>query len=403
MKKIMSMLLSVVMLFSITAGLDLSAYANTSGDWEYEVLDDGTAEITDYSGSAEALVIPSMLDGHTVTTIGFEAFYGCKSLTNVTIPEGVTSIDSLAFANCDNLTNVTIPASVTSTIDYGVFEHCYSLTSIDVNANNQNYSSQDGVLFDKNKTELILYPVGNERRSYSITSIGRNSFFNCSSLTNVTIPESVTSIGLEAFDVCSSLTSINVKANNQSYSSEDGVLFDKDKKELIQYPIGNERTSYLIPDGVITIGTAAFRECDGLTNVTIPNSVITIGFAAFLNCSSLAEVIIGNSVKTIENTAFSVCDSLTSIIIPSSVTSIGGYAFNCNSLVSIYIMNKNCDIFLYSSYTISETATIYGYIGSTAQEYAEEYGRKFVALDKCTTHKWDSGKVTKAATNIAIP
>ncbi|MBQ6863673.1 MAG: leucine-rich repeat protein, partial [Clostridia bacterium] len=115
----------------------------------------------------------------------------------------------------------------------------------------------------------------------SVTSIGKHAFSDCTSLASVTIPDSVTSIGEYAFCDCDSLTDITVDADNTAYCSEDGVLFNKSKTELIQYPVGNARTSYTIPDSVTSIGVAAFADCTSLTSVTIPDSVTSIGDWAF--------------------------------------------------------------------------------------------------------------------------
>ena len=173
----------------------------------------------------------------------------------------------------------------------------------------------------------------------SVTSIGRWAFGYCESLTSVTIPDSVTSIGDEAFNNCTRLTSITVKEGNPKYSSDEyGVLFNKDKTLLIQYPIGNKRTSYTIPDSVTSIGDWAFAQCTGLTSVTIGNSVTSIGEAAFWLCTSLTSVTIPNSVTSIGSSAFSMCVSLTSVTIPDSVTSIGNGAFYfCTSLTRVTI------------------------------------------------------------------
>ncbi|MBQ3151470.1 MAG: leucine-rich repeat protein, partial [Clostridia bacterium] len=153
-----------------------------------------------------------------------------------------------------------------------------------------------------------------------------------------TIPDSVTSIGDDAFYFCESLTSITVDKNNSNYSSDKyGVLFNKDKTDLIKYPVGNGRTSYTIPDSVTSIGDSAFYSCDSLTSITIPDSVTSIGDGAFAWCDSLTSVTIGNSVTSIGSSAFYYCYSLTSMTIPDSVTSIGNSAFyGCTNLTDVY-------------------------------------------------------------------
>lgn len=317
MKKIFSLILSLAMLLTITSGLNLTAYADSSqyGNIYYEEKEDGTIEITDCTSSATSINIPSTIDGKSVTSIGNNAFYSCKNLVNITIPDSITSIGNNAFEYCASLKSVLIPGSVKS-IGNAAFNRCESLMNIEVIKNNSNYFSQDGVLFDKNKTKLIQYPIGNKRIAYDIPngvkSFGDCAFDSCSTLKNITIPDSVTSIGWGVFSGSTSLTNIDVSENNLNYSSYEGVLFNKNKTELIKYPIGNERTSYNIPAGVINFGDV-FSDCKNLVNITIPNSVTNIGVGAFWQCANLASITITNSVTSIGNYAFYDCKNLKDI------------------------------------------------------------------------------------------
>ena len=146
-----------------------------------------------------------------IKSIGNDAFRWCQKLTSITIPNSVTSIGSSAFYNCSSLTSITIPGGVTSIGNYA-FGECASLKSINVEANNSNYLSEDGVLYNKNKTILIKAPEGKSNVTIpeSVTEIGETAFSHCSNLTSITIPNSVTRIGSSAFSYCASLTSITI-------------------------------------------------------------------------------------------------------------------------------------------------------------------------------------------------
>ena len=369
MKRAISLFMAFVMLFSIISSVNLSAYAEesaTSGQCGYNVYwsyDEGSKTLT-ISGTGAMYDYNNVYYGYSlnmltvkieagVTTIGNEAFLNCSSLTSVTIPNSVTTIGLRAFDGCRSLTSVTIPNSVT-TIRECAFDSCYSLTSV---------------------------KIGN-----SVTTIGDCAFRYCNSLTSVTIPNSVTTIGVGAFDGCRSLTSIDVASGNLNYSSKDGVLFDKNKSTLIQYPIGNKRTEYTIPNSVTTIGSYAFDDCSNLTSVTIPNSVTTIGKYAFSDCSGLTSVTIGNSVTTIGGHAFSGCSGLTSVTIPNSVTTIGESAFSgCSSLTSVTIPNSVTTIGDYAFYSCSSLKDVY-YLGSEEQWKKISIGSSNDELLNATIH-----------------
>jgi hypothetical protein len=271
-------------------------------------------QIKSWRSQKREVHIPPLIQNLPVTKIERDAFAECTSLTSVTISGNVTKIEKDAFWGCDNLTAITVAA------------------------NNPNYSSENGILYNKNKTLLHTYPAG-KKGSFtilnSVTNIGGWAFSDCTSLTGVTIPNSVTSIGEQAFARYTSLTVINVVVNNSAYTSENGVLYNKNKILLHTYPAW-KKGSFTIPNSVTSILEWAFSGCTGLTGVIIPNSVTSIGHGAFVNCTSLTGVTIPNSVTTIEEMAFLSCKSLTSVTIPNSVTSIGEYAFSgCIGLTSV--------------------------------------------------------------------
>jgi hypothetical protein len=237
-----------------------------------------------------------------VTTIGELAFGGC-SITSLTIPNSVTTIGERAFENYNDIHNysleeINIGSSLISLDAFSYNMRNYSaLKSINVAPGNKVYSSEDGVLFYKTKAELIRYPAGKTNTNYtipsSVTRIEEYAFYGCKSLTSINIPSSVTSISGNAFNGCESLTSIDVDVNNKKFSSENGVLFNKGKTELISCPEG-KTGAYTIPNSVTTIGSfsyyCGFYGCSGLTSVTIPKSVTTIENGAFARCSSLTKI-----------------------------------------------------------------------------------------------------------------
>ena len=367
--KIMSLLLAVVMIIS---AIPITASAATYDDLTYTVSN-GKVTITACNTSAISVVIPETIEGYPVTEIGYYAFYDCTSLTSVAIPNSVTSIGDHAFMSCASLASVTIPNSVTSIGDEA-FYNCKSITSLTI--------------------------------PNSVTNIGTKAFALCKSLTHVTISDSVTNIGDEAFWTCTALRSITVDANNKNYSTDEyGVLFNKDKNTLIQYPVGNTRISYVIPDSVNSISLRAFQDCSSLASITIPDSVTSIGFSAFSSCKNLTNATIGNSVTNIDNYAFMNCTSLPSVTIPNSVTNIGYEAFyGCDSLISVNIPDSVTNIDIAAFATCRSLVSIT--VDKNNKNYSsDEYGVLF-NKDKTLIIQYPSGNpreyymIPNSVTNI---
>lgn len=243
----------------------------------------------------------------SVTSIGGNAFLGCTGLTGVTIPGSVTSIGGHTFYGCTGLTGVTIPGSVT-TIGDSAFSNCPNLTSIDVADDNANYCARDGVLFDKERTKLLCFP-GGKTGAYiipmSVTTIEYGAFTGCKGLTSLTILAGVTTID-DTFGYSTSLASIEVTAGNANYSSQDGVLLNRDKTRLIRCPQG-KTGGCNVPDSVTSIENCAFYGCAGLTSVDIPDSVTYIASLVFFDCKSLTSVTIPDSVISIGPGVFDFC------------------------------------------------------------------------------------------------
>jgi len=315
--------------------LEIPSSVTTIGDsafWSCEsltsiVIPNGVTSIGscafEHCEKATTITIPA-----SVKTIGGSAFWSCKSVTSLTIPEGVTKIDSYTFYDCNSLVDIKLPTTITN-IGISAFKYCNSLLSItipaavssvavdsfincpnlqaiNINGDSNYFTSVDGVLFDKAKTQIIRFPEGKTDEIYtipsSVTSIAAHTFENCLNLSKVNIPNTVKDIGEYSFINCKNLQSVT------------------------------------IPYGVTIVNDFTFYGCENLLKADIPNSVTVIGEEAFSNCLKLLSVTIPESVVSIKPIAFSRCKSLTSLTIPYSVTSIEKFAFQeCDNLRHITV------------------------------------------------------------------
>lgn len=269
-----------------------------------------------------------------------EAFHFCQGMTEINIPDTVNSIGMRAFICCDKLQTVRIPASVYK-IGREAFYLCTGISAFSVDEDNPYYCSQDGVLFNKQKTILVYYPSEKKDASYQIPAgvryLDNNAFYCNLSLVSISIPRSVIEIyndrsyssDEEQFEILSNLKEFIVESENTEFASKSGVLFSKDMRKLLHYPRGKQG-AYVIPSGVNEIKKDTFSGCSGLTGITIPEGVTSIPYGAFSG-TSLTGVTIPDGVTVIESFAFSRCSLLKSITIPDSVTKIEDYAFSYSS------------------------------------------------------------------------
>ncbi len=301
--------------------------------------------------SLESLTIPQ-----SVKIIGQRAFWRCTSIKEIVIPEGVSAIGGHTFEWCESLKNISIPESVSAIGDYA-FHWCFSLNSLK--------------LPDK------------------LVSIGENAFMN-SAIKNISVPDSVSSIGTSAFSGCNLLENITVSENNKSYCSVDGVLMNKDKTIILNYPSAKSG-KYVMPDSVKEIAYNSFYGCINLSEIEFSENLSKIGTQAFNNCEKLKSVSLPESLKILGNAAFANCSALENAVIPASVRSIGISTFNnCTNLKEVRIMNPYCEIYdaettINNKYDKTDTDNYYhgkicGYDNSTAQSYAEKYGYTFESL-----------------------
>ncbi len=266
--------------------------------------------VPNYTGN---VVIPSTVTYNTVVydvkRIAYSAFSGCAGLTSVQIPNSITSIQAYAFVGCTGLTSFVFPPAVTVIEDL-TFSGCTGLTSIEIPA--------------------------------TITSIKYGAFKACTGLTTFAVHNQISEIQTAVFVGCTALTSINVANDNTSYTSVDGVLYDKTLKTLISCPAG--KTTVTIPGSVTTIKGGAFDSCTGLTSINLPGSLTTIEGGAFYGCSGLTAIVLPESLTLLGNWALANCTSLTTVFLPASATTSGNPFTGCSALTSIDVHSDNVNL-----------------------------------------------------------
>ena len=287
----------------------------------YAFAQDGYINEYDDNYNLSTVSIPN-----SVKNIDVGAFYKCRYLKSVNLPSDIKTINEYTFRFCNSLTNITIPDSVQSIGDMA-FENCCSLSDVVLP---DNVISIGRYSFDScyNLSEISIPD--------STFIIGEYSFYNCKNIRMIEIGYNVENIGFLAFGSCEKLTNIMVDSKNKYYSSDDGILFNKNQSEIIQYPCANERKNYNIPNSVTTIGHHAFSDCSNLLNIFFPNSVESIENYAFSNCDQITSVFISRSIRNIGEGIFYNCEKLTTVVLPKNISEIGYRTFyNCKSLKNI--------------------------------------------------------------------
>ncbi|MDE6110984.1 MAG: sigma-70 family RNA polymerase sigma factor, partial [Eubacterium sp.] len=395
-----------------------------NASYDYELLDDGTIKISSYAGNETEVVIPTEIDGYTVSTIGKGAFWN-GNLTKVEIPVGIKDIEENAFSNCDSLEEVVISDSVNH-IANEPFSYCTSLSKIVIDENNNTYDSRENCnAIIETETNTLIAGCKNTTIPNGVEIIGSSAFFNCEELTEINIPNSVTTIKEYAFAYCEGLSDISIPNTVTTI-------------EKYAFEACSSLTNIEIPESVSVIAEGLFKDCVVLKNITLSDGVESIEFSAFDGCETLESIYLPASITSLSNSwmfagcnaletivvdennsvydsrnncnaiietetntlvagckntvipqsvtgiaahSFAYCEALTEIEIPQNVSTIFDDAFRgCSSLEKITILNSDCFIGDTAS-TISDTAIIYGYANSTAQAYAKKYDRTFIPLD----------------------
>lgn len=324
--------------------------------------------VTGYERTGAVLSLPSSHSGVEVRKIDQEAFLNNETLTQLTVPNTIKTIGNSAFKGCNNLESITLPFVGQGVLENSYFGYIFGAST---------YTEQDEVVPQSLKSVILTGGSYIRNNAFydcenlvsvtipeTVTAIGDSAFYGCSKLQSIVIPDSVESIGSFAFAYCSAATKVTIGSNltnipdttsafyafedcsmlgefvvadsNPAYTTQEGILYNKAKTEIIIVPKRFYGTVN-IPDGVTKIGFTAFGGCIGLQGVVIPDSVTSIAERAFGSCTWLRWVKMGDGVETIGHKAFADCERLEKIIIGSGLESIGLIAFeNCTKVTSVF-------------------------------------------------------------------
>lgn len=281
---------------------DIPESPNSDFEYKYDAEIDGMV-ITKYIGKKKANIkIPSVIEDKMVVKLGTQAFRG-SDVEIVIIPDGVTTIGDSTFDNCYSLTYIDIPNSVTSLSD-NVFLNCKKLEYITL---------PNGITEIPKNAFTSCESLKSISIPDSVTSIGFAAFYGCNSLKTITLPENVENLGERALTLCESLEVIEVVSTNKYFTSENGILFNKDKSILLYYPTGKKDREYSVPNGVTRIQSDAFSNNIYLTSIILPDGVTDIGYSAFVYCENLESLFLPDSVSSVGKEPFSFCKKLTNI------------------------------------------------------------------------------------------
>ena len=405
-------------------GEDKGWASSTDSPWSYRsdirnvIIEDGVTSIKTWAFYACSGLVSVTIPA-SVTEYGSGIFNSCSSLTTVSLPEGMTKIADSMFCNCESLTSITIPEGV-SYIGSNAFDGCTSLTDISIPASVTDIggSAFAGTHWLAQHPMTIINHIllngssveGDVVIPDDVTAISDYAFQDNTAMTSVTIPDSVTKIGSGAFSGCTGLTALVLPDTIEEIPF--GLCEGCTGLTEITFPASvtsisanayrgcTGLTSVVIPDTVTYMSSGVFEDCTSLASVTLPETLTTIGKGAFAGTAWQAanpffvhqgvlydasavtgDVTVPENVTKVDSYAFAGNTEVTSVVFPANVSLLMDYVFNgCDALTSVTIENPLCRI-ADSEYTIPANTTICGYPGSLAENYAEKYGRTFVALE----------------------